>query len=129
MSTLLRKLTINQQLSGAFLAENCLYTLEVSALLLVFVNITTLHANSKLGNLLCRICEQAEKLGLLIEHEQLTATLVPTMRKPFDVLAEGLLVQSSRGDKTAIELFIAGIRGWEAGLRRRLENGKSSSSS
>jgi hypothetical protein len=55
--------------------------------------------NSKLGNLLCRICEQAEKLGLLIEHEQLTATLVPTMRKPFDVVAEGLLVQSSRGDK------------------------------
>jgi hypothetical protein len=26
-----------------------------------------------------------------------------------------------RGDKTAIELFIAGIRGWEAGLRRRLD--------
>ena len=25
-------------------------------------------------------------------------TLVPTIRKPFDVLAEGLLVQSSRGD-------------------------------
>jgi hypothetical protein len=24
----------------------------------------------------------------------------------------------SRGDKTAIELFLAGIRGWEAGLRR-----------
>jgi len=44
--------------------------------------------------------------------------LVPTIRKPFDVLAEGLLVQSSRGDKTAIELFIAGVHGWEAGLRR-----------
>ncbi len=27
------------------------------------------------------------------------ATLVPTIRKPFDVLAEGLLVQSSRGDR------------------------------
>ena len=26
-------------------------------------------------------------------------TLVPTIRKPFDVLAEGLLVQSSRGDR------------------------------
>jgi hypothetical protein len=43
------------------------------------------------------------------------------MRKPFDVLAEGLLVSSSRGDKTAIELFVAGIRGWEAGLRRRVD--------
>jgi hypothetical protein len=27
------------------------------------------------------------------------ATLVPTIRKPFDVLVEGLLVQSSRGDR------------------------------
>jgi hypothetical protein len=27
---------------------------------------------------------------------------------------------SSRGDKTTIELFIAGIRGWEAGLRQTL---------
>jgi hypothetical protein len=42
------------------------------------------------------------------------------MRKPFDVLAEGLVSQKSRGDRTAIELFIAGIRGWEAGIRRQL---------
>jgi site-specific DNA recombinase len=27
------------------------------------------------------------------------ATLVPTMRKPFDVLAEGLLSEKSRGDR------------------------------
>ena len=32
------------------------------------------------------------------------------MRKPFDVLAEGLVSNNSRGDKTAIELFLAGIR-------------------
>jgi hypothetical protein len=38
-------------------------------------------------------------------------TPCPEMRKPFDVLAEGLLVSSSRGDKTAIELFMPGIRG------------------
>jgi hypothetical protein len=31
----------------------------------------------------------------------------------------------SRDRRTAIELFIAGIRGWEAGLRRQLENSKS----
>jgi hypothetical protein len=30
-----------------------------------------------------------------------------------------------RDDKTAIELFLTGIWGWEAGLRRKLENGKS----
>jgi hypothetical protein len=45
--------------------------------------------------------------------------LCPEMRKPFGEYVEGLLVSSSRGDKTAIELFIAGVRGWEAGLRRQ----------
>ena len=30
----------------------------------------------------------------------------------------------SRDNKTAIELFMVGIRGWEAGLRRQLENCK-----
>jgi hypothetical protein len=48
------------------------------------------------------------------------ATLVRELRKPFDVLAEGLLSEKSRGDKTAIELFVTGIRGWEAGLRRQV---------
>jgi hypothetical protein len=43
------------------------------------------------------------------------------MKKPLNVLAEGLLVSSSRGDKTAIELFLGGIRGWEADLRRRVQ--------
>src|SRR5207302_1036614 len=28
--------------------------------------------------------------------------------------------QLSRGDRTAIELFVAGIQGWETGLRRRI---------
>jgi hypothetical protein len=32
------------------------------------------------------------------------------MRKPFDVLAEGLISEQSRGDKTAIELFLAGVQ-------------------
>ncbi len=51
-------------------------------------------------------------------------TLVPSMRKPFDVLAEGLVSEKSRGDKTPLELFIAGVRGWEAYPRRRLDDGK-----
>jgi hypothetical protein len=42
------------------------------------------------------------------------------MRKPFDVLAEGLSVASSWGDWTPLELFIAGVQYWEAELRRRL---------
>jgi len=36
--------------------------------------------------------------------------LWPEMRKPFDVLAEGLLVSSSRGDWTPLELFLAGVK-------------------
>jgi hypothetical protein len=46
------------------------------------------------------------------------------MKKPFDVLAEGLISKNSRGDKTAIELFVAGIRSWEAGVRNQLIDGK-----
>ena len=40
-------------------------------------------------------------------------TRVLTMKKPFDVLAEGLISKNSRGDKTAIDLFVAGARSWE----------------
>lgn len=35
--------------------------------------------------------------------------------KPIATEDNGLRDQSSRGDKTAIELFITGIRAWEAG--------------
>jgi len=31
---------------------------------------------------------------------------------------------SSRDNKTAIELFLAGVQGLEAGVRRKLEDGK-----
>ena len=53
------------------------------------------------------------------------ATLVTTIRKPFDVLAEGLISDLSRGDKTAIELFVAGVRGWGSWWWRQLENSQS----
>jgi hypothetical protein len=46
------------------------------------------------------------------------ATLVPTIRKPFDVLAEGLVSSNSRGDWTAIELFLAGLNHWPVSLLR-----------
>ena len=38
------------------------------------------------------------------------ANLVSSIRKPFDVLAEGLLVSYSRGDWTPLEHFLAGVR-------------------
>jgi hypothetical protein len=41
-------------------------------------------------------------------------------KKPFDVLAEGLVSEKSRGDWTPLELFVTGVRCWEAGLRRIL---------
>ena len=50
--------------------------------------------------------------------------LIPS-EKPFDVLAEGLLSKISRGNKTAIELFLAGLGGWDAIMRRRMDDGKS----
>jgi hypothetical protein len=38
----------------------------------------------------------------------------PQQKKPFDALAEGLFfVQQSRGDRTAIELFVTGVGVYE----------------
>jgi hypothetical protein len=44
------------------------------------------------------------------------ATLVPEIRKPFDVLVKEQFVQSSRGDKTPLELFCCGVRQWHKTL-------------
>jgi hypothetical protein len=46
------------------------------------------------------------------------ATLCPTMRKPFDIAAEGLFFQSSRGDWIPIELFVHAVEGWEEDVKR-----------
>ena len=46
------------------------------------------------------------------------ATLYLERRKIFDSLIEALSLEKSRGDRTPLELFLAGIRGWEAGLQR-----------
>jgi hypothetical protein len=40
-----------------------------------------------------------------VEHGFLAVTLVPTIKKPFDVPAEGLISKSSRDDKTPLEFF------------------------
>lgn len=62
-----------------------------------------------------------------VEHGLRAITLVLTIRKPFDVIAEGLVSEKSRGDKTAIELLVAGVGGWEHRLRQRLSGGKHAS--
>jgi hypothetical protein len=46
------------------------------------------------------------------------------MRKPFDEFAERPILHNSRGDKTAIELFLTVSLGWEADVRRRFKEGK-----
>jgi hypothetical protein len=43
------------------------------------------------------------------------------MKKPFGVVAEGLISKNNRGDWTAIELFIAGVRVWGASFLRILD--------
>ena len=48
------------------------------------------------------------------------ATLVPTMRKPFDLLAEGLISKDTRGDWTPVEPFLAGVAGLEGHIRQAL---------
>jgi hypothetical protein len=40
------------------------------------------------------------------------------MRKPFDVLAEGLLSKESRRNWIPIELFVRGVKGLEEQVRR-----------
>jgi hypothetical protein len=40
------------------------------------------------------------------------ATLVSEIRKPFDVLAKGLISKDSRGNRTAIELFLTALKTW-----------------
>jgi hypothetical protein len=59
------------------------------------------------------------------ENENQASTPVRATRKPFDVLAEGLVSENSRGDEPAIELFVAGVRGWGSWRWRQLENSQS----
>jgi hypothetical protein len=46
--------------------------------------------------------------------------LVPTMRKPFDLIAEGLVSTETRGDWTRLELFAEGVAGLDASLKQRI---------
>jgi hypothetical protein len=48
------------------------------------------------------------------------ATLCPTIRKPFDVLAEGLVLKISGGGGTPMELFLNGIANLDAEIQKLL---------
>jgi hypothetical protein len=50
--------------------------------------------------------------------------LIPR-KKPTANNDDGLMSKNSRGDWTAIELFVAGVRGWGSWPRRQLENSQS----
>ena len=41
-------------------------------------------------------------------------------KSPFDLLAEGLLEETSRGDKMPLELFLAGVQALDTAMRARL---------
>jgi hypothetical protein len=51
-----------------------------------------------------------------LELDPSSCRLCPTIRKPFDALAEGLGSEKV-GDRTAIELFTASVAAWDSGLR------------
>jgi hypothetical protein len=45
----------------------------------------------------------------MFEQRTRRRIFVPIITKPFDVLVDGLLVSSSRGEQTVIGLFVAGM--------------------
>jgi hypothetical protein len=53
-----------------------------------------------------KYAQKREILNLVCLNFRLGVSLVAEMNKPFDMLAEGLLIPSSRGDWTPIELFV-----------------------
>ena len=56
----------------------------------------------------------------IIELDDRAANLVLTDEKAFYILVERTFLKTSGEGGTAIELFIAGVRGWDTGLRRVL---------
>jgi hypothetical protein len=46
-------------------------------------------------------------------------------KKPTAKNDDEFMSENSRGDRTPLELLIAGVRGWERHLRRQFENSKS----
>jgi hypothetical protein len=65
------------------------------------------------------ICSKQRILDILCLDFSLDGvSLCPTMKKPFDILAEGLISKQSRGDWTPIELFLRGAAAIEQHILR-----------
>jgi hypothetical protein len=60
----------------------------------------------------------------ILNHTTTAGTCTASSKNPLPLPAMGFLRQTSRGDWTPLELFLAGVRGWEAYPRRRLDDGK-----
>ncbi len=70
-----------------------------------------LNYRTSIGDARCvESLNKPDAYGVRFEREDLAVIPSPTMRKPFDVLAEGLVSENSRDNRTAIELFLAGTR-------------------
>jgi hypothetical protein len=54
------------------------------------------------------------------EHDLEGATPIPVTKKPFDAITEGLIRKNSRGDRTALELFVSAVQAWPDVIRRLL---------
>lgn len=64
--------------------------------------------------------ENIESCVVWLNCRLVDATLCPTIRKPFDVLAEGLISKESGGKRTPVELFLAGLGKWGAAIQKLL---------
>ena len=62
--------------------------------------------------------------SICLNRQVSDVTLVTAKRKPFDFFVERLPLKKSRGDRTPLELFVAGVAGWNGLMRRRLDEGK-----
>jgi len=65
--------------------------------------------------------------SICLNRQVSDVTLVTTKRKPFDFFVERLDLKKNRGDRTPLELFLAGLRGWDGGLRSSINAPKSNS--
>jgi len=73
----------------------------------------------------CQIVQQAARRsrhGQLSQRGRVTAIAAnrPEKRMPVDVLAERLLSEESRDDKTPLDLFLAGVPRWDRCVERLL---------
>ena len=73
-----------------------------------FNSLTNKHLDQSIA--LHSLLEKRQILEILFFNCVLDdVTLFPTIRKPFGVLAKGLISKDSRRDKTPVELFLEGV--------------------